>query len=70
MPGITTATFRNEAVDMRIPFEVTTKGMEDADKAGGETFRLVFAMKHSENNAADSREKAVKQGSVSKEEGS
>ena len=55
---------------MRIPFEVTTKGMEDADKAGGETFGLVFAMEHSENNAADSREKAVKQGSVSKEEGS
>lgn len=69
-PGITNAPFGNEAVDMRIPFEVTAKGMKDADKTGSETFRFVGAMEHAKDNTADSREKAVKQSSVSKEEGS
>ena len=37
-PGITNTAFRNETVDMGIPFEVPSKGMEDADKAGSEAF--------------------------------
>lgn len=69
-PGVTNAAFGNEAVDMGIPFEVTPEGMEDTEEAGSETFGLVFTLEHSENNAADSREKAAKQDSVSKEEGS
>ena len=52
---------------MRIPFKVTSKSMQDTDEAGSKTFRFVFAVKHSEDNTADGREKAIKQCSVSKE---
>ena len=58
--GITNATFGNEAVDMRIPFKVTTKSMQDTDEAGSKTFRFVFTVKHSEDNTTDSREKGIK----------
>lgn len=65
--GITNTAFRNETVDVRIPFKVPTKGMQDTNEAGSETFRFVFALEHSEDNTADSREKTVKECSVSKE---
>lgn len=59
--GITNATFRNEAVNMRVPFQVTTKGVKDTDKAGSKTLRFVSIMEHSKDNATDGREKAVKE---------
>lgn len=66
-PGITNAAFGNETVNMGIPFKVSSKGMEDTDETGSETFRFVFALEHSKDHTADSREKTVKQCSVSKE---
>lgn len=66
---MTDATFRNETVDVRIPFKVAAKSMEDTDEAGSEAFRFVLALEHSKDNIADSREKAVKQCSVSKKKG-
>lgn len=41
--------------------------MQDTDEAGSETFRFVFRLEHSEDNAADSKKKTVKQCPVSKE---
>lgn len=64
--GITNATFGNKTVNVRIPFKVTSKSMQDTDEAGSKTFRFVLALEHSEDNTADSREKTVKQCSVSK----
>lgn len=69
-PGNTNATFGNETVNMGIPFKIPSKGVEDTDETGSETFRFVFALEHSKDNTADSREKTVKQCSVSKEKGS
>lgn len=49
-PGIANAAFGNEAVDVGIPFEVTSKGMQDTDKAGSKTFRSIGVLEHSEGN--------------------
>lgn len=53
-PGnlVASPTFRNEAVDMGIPFERTTESMEDADKAGSECFGLVELKEHTKDNAS------------------
>lgn len=59
--------FGNEAMDMRVPFKVTTKGMKDADKAGSEEFLLIDFMEHTKNNTADSRKEAVQKVPVRKE---
>lgn len=67
--GVPDTALGDEAVDMGIPFEVASKGMEDTDKAGSEAMRLVFFMEHTEDDAAGGREKAVKEGAVVKEEG-
>ena len=36
---ISGGTFRNETMDMWIPFQITTKGMQDTDKTG---YKLTF----------------------------
>ena len=46
--------FRNEAMDMWIPFEGSPKGMKDADKAWNKVFRFVEVMEHTQDNTADS----------------
>ena len=56
--------FRNEAVDMRIPFQGTPKSVKDADDAGNKVFRFVEIMEHTQDNTADSLEKAVKKRAV------
>ncbi len=56
--------FRNEAMDMRIPFQRPPKSVKDADDAGNKVFRLVEVMEHTQENTADSLEKAVKKRTV------
>ena len=58
------ATFSNEAVDMWIPFQWSPKCVKDADNAGNKIFRFVEVMEHTQDNTADSLEKAVKKGAV------
>ena len=38
---VTDTAFRNQAVDVRIPLEITPKGMEDHDKTRGKVFVFV-----------------------------
>jgi len=42
-PGslITSRSFRNKDVDMRVPLEIAAKGVKDSDETGREVFRLV-----------------------------
>ncbi len=56
--------FRNEAVDMWIPIQGSPKCMKDADKAGNKVFRFVEVVEHTQDNTADSLEKAVKKRTV------
>lgn len=61
-------TFRNEAVDMWVPFQGPAKGMQDPDNTGDKVFRFVDVMEHTQDNTADSLEKAVKKGPVFEKE--
>ena len=46
MPTIADTALRDEAVDMGVPFQVTSEGMEDTDKAGSKAFGFVVFVEH------------------------
>ena len=58
------AALRNETMDMRVPFQVPAKSVEDANKTRSKEFGFVVFMKHTQDNTADSREEAVQKGPV------
>lgn len=60
--------FFNVGMDMRIPFERSAEGVQDADETGDKVSAFVQFMKHSENDIANSLKKAVKQGAVTPKE--
>ena len=62
--GITNTTFRNEAMYVRIPFEIPSEGVKDTDKTGSKAFGFIILIKAVKDDAADSREKAVKESTV------
>ena len=64
---IAVPTFRDEAVDMGIPFQIPAEGVEDHDKTGGEVHGFVLFEKHAGNNAVYSMKKAVKERAVIEE---
>lgn len=51
--------FRNETMDMGIPFQVPAKGMKDTDKPRSKEFGFVIFMEHTRDNTVNGREKAV-----------
>lgn len=61
---VTDTAFRNQAVDVRIPLEITPKGMEDHDKAGSEIFRCIHFEEHTRNNTGDRMKETVKKRTV------
>ena len=65
---VTNAAFGKKAVDMRVPFEVTSKGMKDTDKTGSKAFEFVIIKEHTKDDAADSGKETAKQGAVSEKE--
>ena len=56
--------FGNEKMDMRIPFEVTAKGMQDTDKTGNKISLVVEVVEETGNDLINSLKKAVKKGTV------
>ena len=60
--------FGKETVDVGIPFEWPAKGVEDTGKTGDKVFGFIQRMEQPEDDAADSLEKAVKQGTVHQKE--
>ena len=65
---ITVATFRNEAVDVGIPFQISAKGMKDHDKTRSKIHGLIPLEKHAGNNTVDGVEETVEQCPVIKKE--
>lgn len=65
---ITVSTFRNEAVDVGIPFQISAKGMKDHDKTWSKIHGLILFEKHAGNNTVDSVEETVEQCPVIKKE--
>ena len=60
--------FRKKTMDMWIPFEGSAKRMQDTDETGDKVFAFIHFMEHSENDAAYSLKKTVKQGTVIQKE--
>lgn len=60
--------FGEKAVDVRIPFEVTAKSVEDHDIAGRKIFGMVQIEKQAGYDTGDRMEKAVEERTVVKEE--
>lgn len=65
---VAVAAFRNEAVDMGVPFQVPAKGVEYHDKAGSEVQGLILLEEHAGNDTGYSVKQAVKEGAVIQEE--
>lgn len=65
---ITTAAFRNETVNMGIPFEVTPKSVENTNETGDEVFRFIDFVKHTKENTSDSRKETIQKASVFEKE--
>lgn len=65
---ITVAALGNETMDVRVPFQVPAKGVEDHDKTGSEVHGFVLFKKHAGDNTCDGMEEAVKEGTVIKKE--
>ena len=65
---ITVTTFRNEAMDVGVPFQISAKGMKNHDKTRSKIQGLILIEKHAGNNTVDSVEEAVEQCPVIKEE--
>ena len=49
---IAVATFENQAVNVRIPFEIPAKSMKNHDITGSEVLGFVHFKEHAGNNAA------------------
>lgn len=65
---ITTAAFRNETVNMGIPFEVTPKSVENTNETGDEVFGFIDFVKHTKDNTSDSRKETIQKASVFQKE--
>ena len=65
---ITVTTFRKDAVDVRIPFEISAKSVENHDISGSEVFCMVQIEKHTGYDTGDGMKEAVEEGTVLKEE--
>ena len=53
------AAFRDQAMDMGIPFKRSAEGVEDADKSRSEILRLIDLSKHEKNDRLNSAEQAL-----------
>ena len=54
---IAVATFENQAVNVRIPFEIPAKSMKNHDITESEVFGFVHFKEHVENNTGNRMEK-------------
>ena len=65
---ITVSPFRDEAVDVRVPFKIPAKGVKDHDETGSEILRHIHLEEHSGNYTGDSMKEAIKEFPVFKKE--
>ena len=65
-PGrrVSDTTFRDKAVDVRVPLKTAAKSMEDTDKTRSKKFRFIFLVEHAEDDASNGRKQAVQKSSV------
>ena len=61
------APFRDKSMNVRVPFQVPTKGMKDADKSGCKIFGFIDFGKHAQNDIADRRKKKTEASAILEE---
>ena len=61
---IAVAAFRNKTMNMGIPFEISSKGMQNHDKTRSEVSGLIEIKKHPGNNTGNSMKQAMKKRTV------
>lgn len=66
--GVANTTFRNETVNMWIPFQVTTESMKDEDESGSEIFGFIVFKEQAKNNTLNSFEEKRKKISIFEKE--
>ena len=59
--------FGDEDVNVRIPLEATSKGVENTDEAGRKMLRFIKFAEHAKDDIADGMKKAVEQRTISAE---
>ena len=57
--GITETALGDEAMDMRIPFQIASECVKDADKTGGKGFGFVYAVKQTQKSGPDGRKEKI-----------
>jgi hypothetical protein len=62
------AAFRNQTMDVRIPFQGTSEGVKNTNEARDKVFRFVYVVKHSQDNTADSLKETVQERAVIEKE--
>ena len=65
---ITVTTFGKDAVDVRIPFEISAKSVENHDISGSEVLGMVQIEKHTGYDTGDGMKETVEEGTILKEE--
>ena len=65
---ITVTALGNEAVDMRVPFQVPAEGVEDHDKAGSEVHGFIELQEHTGKDVGDGMEERIEERAVIEEE--
>lgn len=61
---IAVAAFRNQAVDMWVPFQIPAKGVKGHDETGGKIHGLILPKKHMGDNTVYSMKEVVKERTV------
>ena len=56
---ITSTTFRDKSMNVRIPFQVTPESMKNQNKSRGEKFSFVLFVKHTKNNISDRMKETI-----------
>jgi len=62
--GVADTAFRNEAMNVRIPFKIPSEGVKDTDETRSKALWFIILIKAVKADTADSRKKTVKEWTV------
>ena len=65
--NVTSSTFGNEGVNVRIPLEVTSEGVKNTNETRSKVFRFIHLSKHAKDNISDGVKKTAKKRTIIKE---
>ena len=60
--------FRDETVNMRVPFEVSTERVKDANKPRSKVFSFIKFRKHTKDDISDGMKKTIQKRMILKKE--